>query len=150
MLPKQEYVGLLIGAARRRIKQSVTARAEPQGLSSLQFWVLVLLHNSPGLSLGELAEKQRLEVPNASRVVGSLVKRRMVRLKRDPADRRRAQLELTPNGLALARKLQKAADDVRGAVVAGMSAEEVETFRSLLRRVLDNLEQLDSSMPARR
>jgi len=147
MLPKQEYVGLLIGAARRRVKQSVTIRAEPHGLSTLQFWVLVTLNANPGISLSELAERQRLEMPNASRVVASLVKRRMARLKRDPHDRRRAQLELTPAGVAMARKLESAADEIRAAVVAGMSAAEIETLRGLLRRVIGNLEQLDAALP---
>jgi len=150
MLPKQEYVGLLIGAARRRVKQSVTARAELHNLSSLQFWALVALDANPGLSLGELAERQRMEMPNASRVVASLVKRRMIKLTRDPGDRRRAMLELTAAGSAMARKLQKSADDVRGAVVAGMTPDEIEGFRSLLLRVIENLEQLDSALPARR
>ncbi len=148
MLPKQEYVGVLIGAARRRVKQLVSARAEPHNLSSLQFWVLVSLEQQPNLSLGELAERQRLEMPNASRVVASLIKRRLIKLKRDPVDRRRAQLELTQSGVALARKLQRAADEVRGAVVAGMSPEEVETLRTLLLRVIGNLESLGTEIDA--
>ncbi len=124
------------------MKQLVAARAEPHNLSSLQFWVLVSLDQHPGLSLGELAERQRLEMPNASRVVASLVKRRLIKLKRDPGDRRRAQLELTQSGVALSRKLQRAADEVRSAVVAGMSPEEVESLRALLLRVIGNLESL--------
>jgi DNA-binding MarR family transcriptional regulator len=147
MLPKQEYVGLLIGAARRRVKQSITVRAEPHNLSSLQFWVLVVLAASPGLTLGGLAEQQRMEMANASRVVSSLVKRRLIKLRRDPDDRRRARLELTAGGALLARKLQRSADDVRGAVVAGMTAEEVETLRALLRRVIKNLDTLDAAQP---
>ena len=150
MLPKQEYVGLLIGAARRRVKQSVTSRAELHNLSSLQFWALVALDANPGLSLGELAERQRMEMPNASRVVTSLVKRRMIKLTRDPSDRRRAKLELTAAGSAMARKLQKSADEVRAAVVEGMTPDEIDGFRSLLLRVIENLEQLDSALPARR
>jgi DNA-binding MarR family transcriptional regulator len=150
MLPKQEYVGVLIGAARRRVKQSITARAAPHNLSSLQFWILVVLHDNPCLSLGELAERQRMEMPNTSRVVASLVKRRMIKLKRDPNDRRKAQLELTAAGTAMARKLQKAADDVRSAVTSGMTPEEVESLRGLLRRVLVNLDELDAAAPAAR
>jgi DNA-binding MarR family transcriptional regulator len=149
MLPKQEYVGLLIGQARRRIKQAVTTRAAPHNLSSLQFWVLVALHTHAGLSLGEVAELQRLEMPNASRVVASLVQRKLVKLKRDPSDRRRTLFELTAGGTQLARKLQKSADDVRGAVVAGLSPEEVDQFRTLLRRVVESLEQLDLAQSAR-
>jgi len=145
MLPKQEFIGLLIGAARRKIKQSVSLRSEPHKLSTLQFWVLVALQSSPGLSLSQLAELQRMEMPNASRVVTSLVKRRLVKLKRDSADRRRAVLELTAGGQRMARKLQRPADLVRDAQVAGMTSEEVETLCALLHRVIDNLEKLDAA-----
>ena len=145
MLVQQEYIGLLIGAARRKIKQSVSLRSEPHKLSTLQFWVLVALQSSPGLSLSQLAELQRMEMPNASRVVTSLVKRRLVKLKRDSADRRRAVLELTAGGQRMARKLQRPADLVRDAQVAGMTSEEVETLCALLHRVIDNLEKLDAA-----
>ena len=141
MLANQEYVGLLIGAARRRLKQAVLLQVAPFRLSTQQFWVLLAIRSLPGASLGAVAERQRLDLPSASRVVTGLVARGLVLLERSLADRRRASVRLTPKGEQLARKLQPVADEVRAAVVSGLSVAEQEALRSLLRRVIENLEQ---------
>jgi MarR family transcriptional regulator, organic hydroperoxide resistance regulator len=141
MLPRQEYVGLLIGAARRQLKQAVVARVAPFQLSSPQFWVLLAVRELPGASLGEVAERQRLDLPTTSRVVTGLVARGLVRLERSAEDRRRASVRLTTSGEALARKLQGVADGVRAAVIEGFSASEQETLRAFLRKVIGNLDR---------
>ena len=140
MLANQEYVGLLIDAARRRLKLAVLAALEPFELSTQQFWVLLAVRVLPGGSLGAVAERQRMDLPSASRIVTSLVERGLVLLERSLEDRRRASVRLTAKGEALARKLQPVADEVRAAVVSGFSAEEQEVLRGLLRRVIENLE----------
>jgi hypothetical protein len=43
---KQDPLGRLIGAARRRLKQTVGRRVSRYGLSSQQFWVLVHLDDT--------------------------------------------------------------------------------------------------------
>ena len=141
MLANQEYVGLLIGAARRRLKQAVLAALEPFGLSTQQFWVLLAVRSLPGGSLGAVAERQRIDLPSASRIVTGLCERGLVLLERSLEDRRRASVRLTVKGEQLARKLQPVADEVRAAVVDGLSPEEQESLRSLLRRVIKNLEE---------
>ena len=54
-------------------------------------------------------------------------------------------LELTASGQQMARKLQRSAERVRDAQIAGMTDQEVETLRTLLLRVISNLEELDAS-----
>jgi len=51
----EEPIGLLIAAARHRIKQAVGSRVRPYDLTTQQFWVLVAIYERPGFSLGELA-----------------------------------------------------------------------------------------------
>jgi DNA-binding MarR family transcriptional regulator len=142
-LQRQEYPGLLIGAARRRIRQAITARVRAHGLSSQQFWVLVSIQTHPGSSLTELANRQRLDQPTASRVVLALTKRKLVRAAGHPEDRRRLQLWITPSGASLARKLVAIAEEVRSAVVEGMSPEELEALRAGLRKVIENMERFE-------
>ena len=140
MLPRQEYLGLLIGAARRRLKQAVLERLGPYRLSTQQFWVLLAIGELPGASLGAVAERQRLDLPTASRVVTTLVRRRLALLERSADDRRRASVRLTAEGEQLARKVHSIADGVRGAAVQGLSAAEQETLRALLKKVIANLD----------
>ena len=139
----QEYVGLLISAARRRIKQAALARAAEHDLSAQQFWFLVIVAEHPGISQAELAAKLRSDPPTVSRVFAAMARRRLVRADADPGDRRRARLFLTRDGERLASQLAAQAHAVREAIVAGMTSGEIEVLRAGLRRVIANLERLD-------
>ncbi len=146
-LPRQEPIGLLIAAARRRIKQAVGGRARSYGVSPQQFWVLVALQERADLSLRDLAERQRMDQPTTSRVVAALTRRKLVRIADDPEDRRRSRLRLTAAGRALASDLHALAAEVREALVWGLSTAEKDTLRTLLRRVIANVDRFEGSTP---
>src|SRR5437879_5202543 len=84
MLSQQEYVGLLIASARRSLKQAVLGRARRFRLTPVQFWLLLSLGERAGAPLVELARRQRIDSPTASRVVAALRRRGLVRLQGDP------------------------------------------------------------------
>jgi DNA-binding MarR family transcriptional regulator len=140
MFESQEYVGLLIAAARRSLRRAVQARVAPLRLNPPQFWALLALAETSGSSLGALARRQRIDPPAASRIVAALVRRGLVRFELDPADRRRSRLSLTRRGSELLRKLRPIADDLRARVVSGMDAAEETALRASLRKVIGNLQ----------
>jgi DNA-binding MarR family transcriptional regulator len=139
--PASPPLGLLIGAARRSIKQAVTRRLRGRGLSHQQFWLLVALYESPGPSLRELAGRRHMDPPTASRIVGRLVRRGLVRMEDDPGDRRRRQIRLTPDGASLARKVHPLARGVRRQIEDGFGAGEARAFGAMLRRVIANMQR---------
>ncbi len=147
---QREYVGLLVEIARRRIKQAVLGRVAGLRLAPRQFWLLVTLHERPGISQGELADRARVDAPTASRLVATLERRRLVRVDADPSDRRRTILSLTAAGERLARDLAAVAQEVRAAVVDGMGETEVEGLRRGLRKVIDNMDRFEARTEARR
>jgi len=136
----KEPVGLLIGAARRRLKRAVTERVRETHLTAQQFWMLVHIDEARGSSLGEVAGRMRLDAPTASRAVTQLEKRKLVRAEGDSADRRRLHLRLTAAGRAKMPRLRALAAELRGAAVHGLSPEEEESLRSLLRKIIANLD----------
>jgi DNA-binding MarR family transcriptional regulator len=140
-MAEQRSVGLLIAIARRQIKQTVGARVGSQGLSPQQFWFLVLVLEHEGDSMRELAERLHVDPPTTSRVITALVKRGLVRVEKDPQDRRRASMRLTPRGRKLAEQLQPIALEIRSAVEEGLSRHESQTLRALLGRVIANMER---------
>jgi DNA-binding MarR family transcriptional regulator len=142
MLQQQEYVGLLIGAARRGIKQAVLRLARPLRLTPPQFWFLNAVRELPGASLGAIARRQHMDPPTASRVAESLARRGLLRIEPDALDRRSVHVELTAAGLKLAQRIFPLAAGVRGAIVQGMSRREEDALRRSLRKVVKNLESL--------
>ena len=140
MLQTQEYVGLLIAAARRSLRHAVQERVTPLRLNPPQFWTLLAVADSSGASLGELARRQRIDAPAASRVIAALVRRGLVQFDLDPDDRRRSRLSLTRRGAELTRRLRPIAADLRARIVSGMDVEEEAALRASLRKVIRNLE----------
>jgi DNA-binding MarR family transcriptional regulator len=101
---------------------------------------LLTLDEMSGASLGELARRQRIDAPAASRTVAALVRRGLVRFQLDRDDRRRSRLSLTRTGEELVRKLRPISDDLRARLVSGMNPAEEEALRALLRKVIRNLD----------
>lgn len=139
-----EPIGLLIGALRRRIKQAVASCVRAYGLSVQQFWVVVAISERPGLSLGELALHLRMDKPTASRVVFTLMNRKLLDVQGDAADRRRARLYLGPAGARLAKGLQRHATAVRSALTRGFSPTEQNALRSSLRKIIGNMDHFQA------
>jgi DNA-binding MarR family transcriptional regulator len=140
----EEHIGLLIGAVRRRIKQAVGSHVRRFHLTTQQFWVLVTIYEHPAFSLGQLAAHLRMDEPTASRLVSALMKRKLVQIKGDAADRRRARLHLAPAGTVRAKELQDLATTVRAAMVQGLNQSELTALRSSLRKIVANMDDLQN------
>jgi DNA-binding MarR family transcriptional regulator len=145
----QPYPGLLIAAARRRIKQAVLARIADRQLSVQQFWTLVTVDERPGISQAEIAARVRSDAPTVSRALAPLIERGLVRADPDPDDRRRTCVSLTAAGRRLARQLAPIAREIREVIVQGLTPAEVAALTGALERIVENLDRLAERAPAR-
>ena len=141
MLREQEYVGLLIAVAQRTAKLAVQRHARTLGLTARQFWFLNAARELTGASLGDVARRQHMDPPTASRIAEGLAQRGLLKVEPDPRDRRVVRAALTPAGVRLAQRIAPIASGVRAAVVQGMSAREQEMLRAALRKVVRNLDE---------
>ncbi len=149
MPPTPPYPGLLIAAARRSIKRAVVDRVAGWRLTPQQFWMVVAIHETPGISGVDIANRTRANAPDVSRALAALADRGLVRAEPDPEDRRRARIQLTRAGARLAKELMPVARSLREAIVAGMSAEQVSSLCAGLQRVVENLDALEERREAR-
>jgi MarR family transcriptional regulator, organic hydroperoxide resistance regulator len=125
----------------------VEMRVRDLKLSTQQFWLLVALCERQGASLADILAALPMDQPTASRVVAAVCRRKLVLIENDPKDRRRRLMTLTPKGQEFAARCLTVAAQVRGAIVAGFSPEEIATFRGWLRRIVENLDELDRTSP---
>lgn len=140
-MPGKEPVGLLIGAARRKLRRLVAERVAPYGLSPQQFSALITIDEADGPSLGEIAGRLRMDAPTASRAVTQLLQKKLVAAEGDRGDRRRLRLRLTASGRAKIGPLRALWAELRGAGVHGLNREEEEMLRQLLHKVIANLDR---------
>ena len=95
-----------------RSAQRHSAWIEKQcGVGGAQLWVLQELHDSPGLRVGEVAERLAIHQTTASNLLDALVKSGYVIKTRDAEDQRVVKLVLSGSGEEL---LQRAPKPARG------------------------------------
>jgi DNA-binding MarR family transcriptional regulator len=140
---------LLVSLVVRAVRQMVAAHSEPLGLSTQQFWTMVAVAERNTPSQSELAARLRVDDATACRVVRSLGEAGFISAIRDSSDRRRVKLELTPRGEALARRLVPVAREIRGAIDAALTPEELAATSVALGKVLTRLASVIEAAAAR-
>jgi DNA-binding MarR family transcriptional regulator len=97
-------------AARLRLAITRTARRLRQeaseGFSPSQVAALATLERHGPLSPSELADREQIKRPTATKVIGRLAEAGLVERTRDPDDGRAALVSLTAEGTALLRRVR--------------------------------------------
>lgn len=106
-------------------------------LSVPQFRALLFIQRHPGISASRLAEHLGVTRPTASALLDRLVQRGLVSRVRDPQERRRVVLHLTPSGVRLVDESRRHTQERLAALLAGVPAQE-------LNRIVQGLELLQN------
>lgn len=122
----------------------VDGALEPRGLTSAQWVPLLKLYWGRATSVAELARECNLDTGAMTRLLDRLEAKGLVQRLRSAQDRRVVNLELTEEGRQAARGIPAVLCDVQNAFLQGLSIEEWEQLRALLRRVLETGLQLQA------
>lgn len=79
------------------------------GINGAQLWILKELEETPGLRIGEVAEKLAIHQTTTSNLVNGLLKKSYVEKHRLEADQRVVKLMLSKKGAAVLKKAPEAA-----------------------------------------
>lgn len=109
----------------------------PEDLTRVEYAALTILDAEPGLDQRQLAARLATDKVSAGYLVGRLEQRGLVDRRMDPADRRARVLRLTPEGLALRRRLQPAALAAQARILAPLRPEERPLLLDLMTRVVE-------------
>lgn len=116
---------------------------ERTGLSMREVHVLLFLANHPGQDTArDVAELRGLAKSQVSQAVEVLTGRGILARRADETDRRIIHLDITEEGIPLAREAQAIQAACGKRLLAGLSAEEQAVFLALLERVLRETEAL--------
>jgi MarR family transcriptional repressor of emrRAB len=129
-------------SVRRSLEQSL----KPHRLNDSEFQALMILYSSPdGCSTpGELCDYTSQSATNMTRIANMLVKRSLITRRSSERDRRRVQLQISANGRRLVRKMLPPLFPNLAVMFASFSDNDKRTLDRLLRRLADNLDQLDT------
>ncbi|MFF2732555.1 MarR family winged helix-turn-helix transcriptional regulator [Streptomyces sp. NPDC058008] len=124
-------------AARRRLSDTLTAH----GLRLWHLTILAMLDDAGPLSKGDLASRLDMNQSDLTRTVNDLDSAGYVACARDPADRRRIEVALTPAGRHALGRLDSDVAAVETDLLAPLTHEERDRFAALLLRVHTHLER---------
>src|SRR5579859_3948100 len=111
------------------------------GMRLKQFMLLGYVRDHAGVSQQELETALLMDANGVGIPLNELEAAGFSIRKRDPQDRRRHLVELTPSGRVAVERAQKARGRLEDEILADFSAEERVTLKRLLSRVLDSLLQ---------
>ena len=105
-----------------------------------QWAILVQLWLKDGQTQQQLAEQIFRDKGTTTRAIDELEKRGWLFRQIDPADRRHNRIFLTPSGSDIQPRLVNIALHLAQDASAGLTAEELDTCKHVLRRIHDNLQ----------
>jgi MarR family transcriptional regulator, transcriptional regulator for hemolysin len=147
MRPDGPPLGLLLATTSKAVGRAFNiALAEDGG--SIPIWLILnaLKSGRPRTQL-DLARAVGIEGPTLTRHLDGMEQAGLVRRQRAKLDRRAVQVELTRAGHALHGRLLKAVISFNQELRTGVSSEDEETLRRVLRRLQDNVSERDRSTP---
>jgi DNA-binding MarR family transcriptional regulator len=123
-----------------RLARELRHETERLGVTARQATLLWLIRGTPGLSLRELAELERISPPALSGHVDRLERAGLVERVRSTSDRRRVGLRLTPDGERLQRRIRARRTTWLADRLEWLSPEELEAVAAALpalRRIVE-------------
>ncbi|MGV1789975.1 MarR family winged helix-turn-helix transcriptional regulator [Rhizobium sp. A37_96] len=132
----------LINMASRAFSRLGERRVKALGFSIGQLPVLYLLRNGAQMSQKDLAKFAKIEQPSMAQMLARMERDGLIRRTPDPADGRSSLISLTDAAIARLPAARQALEEGREAVLAGFSADEVQTLVQLMRRLNQNLDRM--------
>ena len=133
-------VKILIGLSRHLdqiLNSVVTDVLEEDGLTPLEFGLLMQSRNWPGIDQNTVAAKMAIDRTSVSAMVYRLEKRKLLKRAVHSEDRRARSLRLTDAGEALCARLRPQSRAAQRGVLSTLSVSERELFVDLLARVVE-------------
>jgi DNA-binding MarR family transcriptional regulator len=105
--------------------------------------VLAALREKDGRRMGDLSQTTSIEVSTLTRLVDNMEKMGLVERRRDPEDARAVALHVTAAGRKLTRRILPIAERYEAVALEGFTLAEAEVLKQALRRLYDNMDELE-------
>jgi DNA-binding MarR family transcriptional regulator len=114
------------------VRAELDELTRPVGLTALQYTALTVLERHPDLTAAHLARHSFVTGQSMSDMVAALLGAGLIERHRDPADRRRLVIALTPAGRRLLGRLRPKVAELERRMLSPLSQKQaVELRRSL-------------------
>ena len=113
----------------------------PAGLTALQYTALTVLERHPDLTAAHLARHSFVTGQSMADMITALLDRELIERHRDPDDRRRLVIALTPAGRRLLGRLRPKVAALQTRMLSRLSDEQAGELRYLLEQCREALRE---------
>ena len=129
------YLGYLLGQANHALYKNFDSHVRAAGLSSIEWRVLATLHDSPPLTVSQLAHEVLAKQPTVTKLVQRMAEQGWVTLLADPADQRRTMVNATAAGKKLVKPLLEKARAHESEMLRTLAVSEQAALKKLLAKL---------------
>jgi MarR family transcriptional regulator, organic hydroperoxide resistance regulator len=147
VLPPQRSLGHQVRRCHRMFDRLLSARLGRHHLNSGFWYYLRALWIQDGRTQKELSDVTNVRENTTVAMINLMIQNGFVERARDPIDRRKLRITLTPRGRRLEAELMHHAIEINAIAAAGISRGEIETCLSVLARASENLERALDHVP---
>jgi DNA-binding MarR family transcriptional regulator len=137
--PADDSVGYVVRDVHRAFSRSLQAKIAAYGVSMGQWFFLRALWDEDGLTQRELSQRVGMMEPTTVTALNSMERRGLVERVRNPHDRRKVNIYLTPKGRSLREVLLPCAAEVSDLATRGIDPADLALAIDLLHRMIINL-----------
>jgi MarR family transcriptional regulator for hemolysin len=142
--PHQPPVGLAVARAARTLTRAFEDALAAAGGSQSVWLVLLQLKINPGATQKDLAEALELREATMTHHLSGMERDGLVTRRRDPANRRVHQIELTEAGEAAFHRLRGAATEFDERLRAGVAPERIAELGETLAMLVANVQDAEN------
>ena len=137
-------LGPMLGCCAHMARERMDARMSRFGMTPAQTHVLLHLHQSGGqLPQRELLDSLKVKPSTVNGILDRMEEKGLVERTVSGTDARQRLVALTLAGRKREEQVKQAFLEAEALIVRGLTKEETDTLRSLLERVIQNLEEIE-------
>jgi MarR family transcriptional regulator for hemolysin len=143
-------LGRLLRDANLAFNRALRRELGKHGCTFSQYQHLYQLWQNDGLAQVELSRRVGIEMASSTAVISQLERRKLIKRSRDPQDRRRIIVVLTPAGSALEKLLNGCARRINSAARANIPLAEMAALFGTAEMITRNLRTAGPGVARRR
>ncbi len=140
-----DNLGYLLSDSSRLLRRAFDDRVRALEVTGPQAKLLLILNRSEGENQGYYADELEVEPITLCRMIDRMEDSGLIERRRDPADRRAWRVHLTERSRPMVARLRVLIDGLVEDMVAGVTADDRETFSRVLMAIGGNLRDMRES-----
>ncbi|MCI5076590.1 MarR family transcriptional regulator [Oricola sp.] len=133
--------GYLVRQCSQLSREFFAEECKSYGITPEQLIVLITLQQNPGIGQVVVAERVSLDQATTGQIIARLIKHGLARRKKNPADTRAWQVELTDDGAKLLDEVRPHSSRAKDRFLEPLDTEERNQLLRLMRKLIDRPEK---------